>query len=146
MNKYLKTFNYILRHKWFVAIECFKRKQYLLGIIHDWSKLLPSEFIPYTNYFFGEKNDENKKKFDFAWLLHQRRNKHHWQWWILREDEGKEKVMEMSIKYRVEMLCDWIGAGRAINGFVDIKEWYEKNKNKITIAEETKKWVEECIK
>lgn len=93
--KYFRYLNYVIRHKWFVFLECCKLGIPYLGIIHDWSKVLPSEFIPYARYFYGEKGDNIKKSrdktgyykpydtgnslFDFAWLLHQKRNKHHWQ-------------------------------------------------------------------
>ena len=37
--------------------------------------------------------------FDSAWLLHQKRNAHHWQYWVLLEDEGNTKALEMDDKY-----------------------------------------------
>lgn len=154
MIKYLKYLKYVIRHKWFVMIECFKRKQYWLGITHDWSKFLPSEFFPYANFFYGKKpkkvrdetgyykpTDTGDLAFDFAWLLHQKRNKHHWQWWILPTDEEGLKVFEMPMKYRIEMLCDWFGAGRA-QGTPDSLAWYKKSKDKMTLGDETRKWIE----
>lgn len=54
MIKYLKYLRYLLRHKWYVGIECFKRGLYWRGIIHDMSKFRPAEFIPYTNFFYGK--------------------------------------------------------------------------------------------
>jgi len=79
----------VLRHKWFIFIEACKLGIPWLGLIHDWSKFLPSEFFPYTRYFRGGKspNDEpHGIDFDYAWLNHQRRNKHHWQYWVLMND------------------------------------------------------------
>jgi hypothetical protein len=102
--KYLKT---LLRHKWFVFVEACKLGIPLLGVLHDLSKFLPDEFIPYARYFNGEYPDQEKadliwrhryvritltkekveRDFNLAWLKHQRRNKHHWQWWYLMNDE-----------------------------------------------------------
>ena len=124
-----------------------------LGFIHDWSKFLPSEFIPYANHDFDKARDETgyykptdtgDKAFDFAWLLHQKRNKHHWQWWTLPEDGGGLKVLEMPLRYRKEMLCDWRGAGRAY-GTPDTKRWWEKNKDKMQLHPNTRKWIEKNL-
>ncbi len=141
--KYFRYLRYILRHKWFVMLECFKYRNYWQGLTHDMSKLFISEFIPYANHFYGNEmgmktsrdetgyykpTDTSDEAFDFAWLLHQKRNKHHWQWWCLPNDEGGIKVLEMPMKSRQEMLCDWRGAGRA-QGTPDVLRWYEKNRH-----------------
>jgi len=127
------------------------------GIIHDLSKFLPSEFVPYANHFYGDKKqkrdktgyykptDTGDKDFDFAWLLHQKRNRHHWQWWILPEDKGGIIILDMPIKYRKEMLCDWRGASRAQGYGNSIIKWYEKNKNKMQLHKDTRKWIERKI-
>jgi len=44
---------YIIRHKWFVFLECGKRGLVWRGITHDLSKLRPSEWAPYADYFYG---------------------------------------------------------------------------------------------
>lgn len=148
--RYLKYLRYIIRHKWFVGIECFKRGLFYRGIVHDLSKFLPSEFFPYANYFYGNNGRQNE--FDFAWLMHQKRNKHHWQWWILREDDGETKIFEMPRKYAVEMLCDWIGAGRAMgkkspkhDPYMETRGWYLKNANKIILHPKTKAFIEDIL-
>lgn len=121
-----------------------------LGVVHDLSKFRPSEFIPYANFDFDAVRDETgyykptdtgDEEFDFAWLLHQKRNKHHWQWWALPKDNGSLKVLDMSLKYRKEMLCDWIGAGRAY-GTPDTRAWYEKNKGRMMLHPNTRTWIE----
>ena len=130
--KYLK---YLIKHKYYVTVECFKRGLYWRGLTHDLSKFLPDEFIPYMNFFYGKSKEFAQSQFDFAWLKHQKRNPHHWQWWILKEDSGEYKIFEMSREYREEMLCDWHGAGKAIMGKnSNTKEWYLKNKDKTIIA------------
>lgn len=100
---YLKYLWYVIRHKWYVMLECWKQGLYWTGVKHDWSKFLLSEFIPYARYFYGnypsikdihgdQRNhihtykEDIEREFNMAWLLHQKRNGHHWQWYILAED------------------------------------------------------------
>jgi len=159
---YLKYLRYVIRHKWFVMVECFRYGLYWRGLMHDLSKFRPSEFIPYARYFYGEwPTWEEAKKlpyysyhgtkegvssaFDFAWLLHQKRNDHHWQWWILPEDDGGTKLIPMSDGAGLEMYCDWIGAGMAISGRKDPCPWYEANKGKMQLHPATKAKLEQSI-
>lgn len=140
-------------------LECFKQGLIWRGLVHDMSKFRPDEFKPYAKYFYGEygikfnggflwehrRNYEVKKQFDYSWLLHQKRNKHHWQWWLLPEDDGGVKVIEMSKEYKVEMLCDWRGAGMAIVGEDNTREWYEKNRGNMNLNKWTRNWIEYSI-
>ena len=153
---YSKYLSYLLCHKYFVFLECCKLGIPWLGLIHDWSKFKPSEFIPYAKHFYGHGSNIQKGRdetgyyqagntendeFNMAWLLHQKRNKHHWQWWLLPMDDGSIKIFEMPLKYRKEMLADWRGAGRAL-GTPDTTAWYNKNKEKMQLGEFTRKWIE----
>jgi len=145
---------YVLRHKWFVFLECCKIGVPVLGILHDWSKFRLSEWTPYVHYFYpGGKQYNPRDKtgyykptntgddaFDFAWLLHQKRNKHHWQWWILPCDDGTSRVFEMPLAYRREMLADWRGAGRAL-GTPGTAAWYRKNEWNMRLGPLTRRWI-----
>lgn len=156
MNKHLKYLSYLARHKWYVTVECFRVGLYWRGLTHDLSKLLPGEWIPYANYFYGGPPVDTTKgyykptttgddEFDFAWLLHQKRNDHHWQWWMLPEDNGGVKIIPMSKEARLEMLCDWIGASKAQGrgGISSVAEWYQENKRKMQLHQKTRTWIEE---
>ena len=55
MSKHFQYASYVIRHKWFVMLACFRMGLYWRGIKHDLSKLLPSEWVPYTNYFYGRQ-------------------------------------------------------------------------------------------
>lgn len=155
--KFFRYMSYLLRHKYYVFIECVKFGIPWLGVIHDWSKFLPSEFIPYMNYFYGDKSKEIRDKdgyykphntgdnsFEFAWLLHQKRNKHHWQFWVLTQDTDPTIIFEMPMKYRKEMLADWKGAGKA-QGANNTKGWYLKHCHRIMLETNTREWVEEQL-
>lgn len=89
---HLRYARYVLRHKWFVWREGRKLG---LGVwqllIHDWSKFLPSEWLPYARYFYGKPGEAGRQEFDLAWLLHQKRNPHHWQFWVLLEDNPEKE-------------------------------------------------------
>lgn len=155
MGKYLKN---LLRHKWFVFIEACKLGVPLLGIIHDMSKFLPDEFFPYARYDFSDDSNNDDKvraDFDLAWLKHQRRNKHHWQHWLLMNDSGvahyderdncpcwmKQVVpLPMPDRYIRDMVADWHGAGRAY-GNPDTLRWYMKNMSKIILHPKTEEMV-----
>lgn len=151
--KHLKYARYILRHKWFVFVQCAKRGILWRGLMHDMSKFLPSEWMPYANFFYGAKpqkrdesgyykpTDTGDAEFDFAWLLHQKKNRHHWQWWVLPEDDGGTKVLPMQEPYRTEMICDWLGAGAAL-GTPSVNAWYKKNGHKMQLHPDTRAWVE----
>jgi hypothetical protein len=164
--KYFQYLRYLLVHRWYVMIECFRNGLYWRGLMHDVSKFSPDEFFPYVNFFYGNEivkksraetgyykpTDTGDKKFDFAWLLHQKRNRHHWQWWILPEDEGGVKILEMVYPYNLEMLCDWVGAGKAQGKFspesdhyFETRKWYLRNKSKMQFHPETQKWIEQKL-
>ena len=158
---YWKYLKYVIRHKWFVFRECLKIGLIWRGITHDLSKFKPSEFIPYARYFYGKYPKYGKlsngdhiyylkglfqedidRRFDKAWLYHIHRNKHHWQFWLLQEDDGPLKNIPIPMKYLKEMLCDWKGAGQAEAGEDNTPSWYLKNKQNINLNQINRKWIE----
>jgi hypothetical protein len=156
MGRHLAYGWYLLRHKWFVFLAGCRLGIPWLALLHDNSKLRPDEWVPYARFFYesdGSKRtrrdstgyykptDSGNAAFDYAWLLHQKRNKHHWQWWCLPEDAGGLKTLEMPDRYRREMLADWIGAGRA-QGTPDTARWYRVNRHKMTLGPQTRRWIE----
>ena len=162
MKHYFKYIKYVLKHKWYVFLECCNLGIPLLGIIHDWSKFRPSEFIPYAKHFYGrdrakqnklekiagydKSKDSDDNVFNKAWLYHIHRNKHHWQYWILTQGENKNIILEMPEKYAKELLADWHGAGKTITGKNNTAEWYLKHKNKFQLHPATQDWIEANLK
>jgi hypothetical protein len=157
--RYWAYLKYILWHKWYVFLECCRLGIPWLGIIHDLSKLTVAEFIPYARTFYepdGTRRDWRKDDgftdksqvglwFDYAWLHHQRQNKHHWQYWILVQDEDTDAILPMPDIYRREMLADWRGAGKALN-LPDAQTWYTKHRAKIKLHPSTRQWIEEKLR
>jgi hypothetical protein len=140
---YLK---YVLKHKWFVFWECCKAGIPWRGLVHDLSKFSPSEWPSYVSSFFGPWKYRDRPAwlvdaFDLAWLHHQKRNKHHWQYWVLIQDEDEEKILPMPLVYRKEMLADWRGAGKAITGSDNTPEWYSEKAPGMKLHPETVEWM-----
>lgn len=142
---------YLERHRGFVREAAIELGVPERGRTHDLSKYRSDEFEPYAEYFYGgyergKQPAEVIAAFDQAWLLHQKRNDHHWQWWVLREDNGATKVLPMSDGARREMLADWIGAGRAIlGGEANTRVWFEKNRANILLHPDTLAWIEDRL-
>lgn len=150
--------SYVLRHKWYVFLECCKVGIPWRGIIHDLSKFSPAEWFPYARHFYGPGAKQRRDKtgyykptdtgdpaFNIAWLHHANGNDHHWQWWTQVEDDQKSiKVYPMSEAARKEMLADWRGAGKA-QGKPDTFAWYQANKDKMLLHPETREWIEKAL-
>ena len=147
MNKHWQYFKYICRHKWFVFRFGLLTKVPLWNlIVHDFSKFLPDEWFPYAEQFYGSGTKDNPiPAFAFAWLHHQRRNKHHWQYWYLIQDVDPSIALLMPENYAREMVADWAGAGFAITGKLSLRSWYSKNREIIKLHPETRLFVETLI-
>ena len=150
--KHLRHLRYFLRHKRLVFVECWKRGIIWRGIVHDLSKLRPSEWFAYVNssaagISYDDRNTYTIESFSKAWLLHQHRNKHHWQYWHMTTDVASEITVKMPEKYALEMVCDWIGAGKAKRkeSKKEFVERYAKNKHRMTLHSETRKFVEKKV-
>lgn len=105
---------------------------------HDASKYTSEEYNAYAEYFYGKtKTPEILEAFDLAWLHHQHANSHHWQHWLLHEDEGGTKPLPMPYEYIIEMVMDWWSFSWKANDLYEIFNWYEENKSKILLHPET---------
>jgi hypothetical protein len=145
MIRHLRYMRYIARHKWYTFRECLRLRVPLLGAFHDLSKFRPDEWVPYLRYFYGSQTKEAKQDFDMAWLRHIHRNKHHWQHWVLNLDDGGQKVLEIPERYLREMLADWRGASRAVNGEDNVREWYEERRDGILMHPHSRYWIEQQL-
>lgn len=133
----MRWFWIILKHKWFVLLAGLELGGIPLWrlLIHDLSKFMPSEFLPYQRQFVGDKSDP--EGFAVAWLHHQNSNPHHWEYWITRSDHSKggsgavDNCLPMPETYVREMVADWIGAGRTYTGASDISVFLHKNFHKM---------------
>lgn len=102
---YWRNSLYNIEHKLNVLIECWHEGLYVQGIIHDLSKFSPAEFLPYSRRFFSDKKNPEELAWKYAWLHHQHRNRHHWNYWVV--DQSSRGALPMPREYLVEMVCDW---------------------------------------
>ena len=110
------------------------------------SKFLPSEFVPYRDWFQGEKGLKGTKdqetflEFRKAVDKHYKRNSgHHW-----RQFGGPN---DTTLKNRLESLADWYSVGKT-NNFPDsdnFKQWYYSRRAHLPIDQQTKNEVERIL-
>lgn len=150
--KHLKT---VITHKWYVFIYMCKCGYIWRGIMHDMSKFSWTEFSESVKYYNGKRSpiDVCKKEngYSLAWLHHKGRNKHHYEYWIDYLDDGGIPI-EMPRKYAIELICDWIAAGRtyAHNAgkkftYVDELEYVKWKLGIAKMHENTKKYILDCF-
>ena len=135
----LKHLRYLASHKWYAFRELWRAGHPWLAIVHDWTKLLPSEFIDYSRHYYGAEYTETA--YQKAWNLHKRRNKHHWQYWV-GEDGIPSEIPKI---YLVEMVCDWTAAGKSKPDGIGTKAWYEKFGHKMVLHPKSRELLEELI-
>lgn len=112
---------------------------------HDVSKYLKAEYDAYDNYFYGKKTEKVKTEFNYAWLHHIHNNPHHWQYWVLVNDEDGTKALEMPREYVIEMICDWWSFSHKTGNLYEIFDWYKSHKKNMILHENTKKLIEELL-
>lgn len=115
---------------------------------HDHSKTEPDEYEAYDAYFYGgNRSFDVVQNFNKAWLLHIHRNPHHWQHWVLINDEPNEGeiIIQMPINYIVEMICDWWAFSWSKGDLAEMFSWYEERKNYIKMHKNTRKTVEDIF-
>lgn len=118
-------------------------------IDHDKSKYTSEEYGPYDDYFYGKKTPEVNEAFNKAWLHHIHNNPHHWQYWVLIEDDpelpGGFLCIEMPIQYIFEMIADWWSFSWKQNNLHEIFDWYEKHRKTIRLNSKSRQIVEDIL-
>lgn len=112
---------------------------------HDASKTDPEEYDAYDAYFYGNNRSYSVvQNFKKAWLRHIHNNPHHWQHWILINDDPKEGmvVIDMPYIYVVEMICDWWSFSWKKGDLNEIFGWYEDRKDYMKLSANTRRSVE----
>jgi len=86
---------------------------------HDLSKFRVSEFVSYARFFFRTDRLNNynikdglDKDFQYGWNHHQKRNKHHWNYWVSITRKNEIIPIPMPEIYVRQMLLrgisDWV--------------------------------------
>lgn len=122
--------------------------KYQCEFAHDKSKFDYEEYDAYDKYFYGgNKSFEVVENFNKAWLHHIHNNPHHWQHWILINDDPKEgeKILDMPDVYIIEMICDWWTFSWKKGDLFEIFNWYDEHKAHMKLSEYTRMKVEDIL-
>lgn len=131
----LKIIRYLIstiRHKWFVfvaGIRFVKGIPIYRLILHDMSKFNPVEFVNYAKFYKSKDGKkDNKGNFVIAWMHHQKRNKHHPEYWtthgVFEWANGSVDMPEIHVR---EWVADLLGASREYTGSWDMSDWLRAN-------------------
>lgn len=123
-------------------------KAFFNAEVHDNSKMGPEEYKPYDDYFYGgNRSYKVVRDFNYAWLHHIHNNKHHWQYWVLANDDPKDGTvgLEMPLEYVYEMIADWWSFSWKSGDLTEIFDWYDKHKERMILHERTRKVVEDIL-
>ncbi len=120
----MKLFGHLItitKHRHAVIRHCFKAGIGLQGLLHDLSKYSPTELRTGARYYVGYRSPNDLERRDIgysvAWLHHQGRNKHHFEYW--RDYSPKTHLIEpveMPVRYVKEMFCDRLAASKIYLG------------------------------
>lgn len=130
----------------FSKVDLHAMKNQILN--HDASKNSPEEYDAYDRYFYGgNKSFRVVQDFRKAWLHHIHENPHHWQHWVLINDEPDEREVAIEIPYEciIEMICDWWAFSWQKGDLSEIFSWYDKHYKYIKLAPNTRKIVEDIL-
>jgi hypothetical protein len=151
MQAHIRFHWYMLRHKFYVfRVGLTLRVPFWQALLHDWTKYLPSEYPAYVDFFRGigkEMTPYNPgPHFDQARNTHQKRNRHHWQYWLFYSEHEEPPLRPLPIpkRYIREMVADWISVGR-VSGKDDTLTWYADNRERIILHPETRAQVEQIL-
>lgn len=150
----IKHFTTITRHRHKVIAHCFKAGILWQGLRHDLSKYSLTEFIPGAKCYMGDKSPNVKEReiygFSRAWLHHQGRNKHHFEYWVdYNEEKQRKEPVRMPTKYLIEMFCDRVAASKIYFGedYNDARpyEYFDKGRKRRWMHEETSRKLDELL-
>ncbi|WP_407450036.1 DUF5662 family protein [Fibrobacter sp.] len=115
---------------------------------HDASKTDCEEYRAYDAYFYGgNRSYKVVQDFKLAWLHHIHNNPHHWQHWILINDDPKEGeiILDMPYQFIIEMICDWWSFSWTKGKLTEIFNWYDAHKDYMKLSDKTRKTVEDIL-
>jgi len=142
MNYFERFFGHlwmIIRHKFWVFYFACKCGIPVRGFFHDFSKFNPIEFFESVKYYTGKTSPINtckaKNGYSLAWQHHKGHNPHHYEYWLDNFDKGGVPLV-IPFKYCLEMICDWLAAGKAYQGknfnYNDELCWWKNKRTQVT--------------
>lgn len=106
---------------------------------HDLSKFSEREapYYAYHNFKDPAASIVSQPEFEAAWHHHKVNNPHHPEYWWSVNRFGKAQALPMPVIYQVEMVADWIGAGKTYGS--TLEQWLPANLHKFRFHPETSK-------
>ena len=146
----LKGFDWLSKNLPYIFLndQIKSRCEWLCANAHDQSKYNKEEYDAYDKYFYGgNRSYQVVQDFNYAWLHHIHNNPHHWQHWVLINDDPEEGeiLMDMPYNYIIEMICDWWAFSWSKGNLGEIFTWYEEHKNYMKLSPKTRKTVEDIL-
>lgn len=143
----LSEYNYIEESAYYgeldEIIEQHDRSKYNRTLDPDSYYELKCEYDAYASYFYGkEKTKEVEDAFNYAWLAHIHANPHHWQHWMLQNDEDGLKILDMPYVFIIEMILDHWSFSWASGNLYEIFSWYDIHKEGMLLSNKTRKTYE----
>ena len=119
----------------------------LVNFDHDESKYSVEEYDAYDKYFYGgNRSYKVVQEFNYAWLHHIHNNPHHWQYWVLLEDDPESgmpyKALEIPVHVIFEMIADWWSFSWKSGNLFEIFNWYADHRSKQIINPKSREIVE----
>lgn len=110
---------------WFIDI-CNSKEEFLRNLIrHDLSKFSANEAFGYALLNFKDPHLASKEGFERAWHHHKMNNPHHPEYWLNPNRSGILEIQKMPAIYMLEMIADWIGAGKTYDS--SLEKWVPGN-------------------
>lgn len=144
----------ITKHRHEVMKNCFKAGIFIQGLLHDFSKYSPTEFMVGVTHYQGNRSPNEGEREDYgyskAWMHHKGRNKHHFEYWTDYDPVTKKmSPVRMPKKYVIEMFCDRVAASKVYLGenYNDSAplNYYLNGKSRRLIHEQTAKEIEHLL-
>lgn len=141
-----KAFNWI-KENLPELVEGRDNIEWLTCVAHDASKTDQDEYEAYDNYFYGNRSFAVVEEFNKAWLRHIHRNPHHWQHWVLINDdpENGEIILDMPYEYVIEMICDWWSFSFREGNLREIFNWWAAHEKYMKLNVYTRKVVVDIL-
>ena len=132
----------------------------MVSFNHDESKYSAEEYDAYDQYFYGgNRSYKVVQDFNYAWLHHIHQNPHHWQYWVLINDEpgedengipheypfGNFVALMIPLPYIFEMIADWWSFSWKKENLFEIFNWYAANRDYQYIHPESRKILERVL-
>lgn len=154
MNKAIRHFITITKHRHQVIRHCKKAGIFRQGLRHDLSKYSPAEFIVGAKHYLGTRspNEAEREQYGYskAWLHHKGRNRHHFEYWTdYNRATRRVEPVKMPYNYVAEMFCDRVAASKIYNkdSYTDAHPfaYFDRSKNTRFIHPETSDELEELL-